>query len=294
MCKLAQTMTENEQQIAVIDILKLLDSGNLTDKQKTALTRDLQKHRRDLQAALTAVECDLKQLAQPKPSWPATAAKCHLLIRMFLSVRRRYGTIATLWLGVNEFLFDRLNGTATSLEFKGWKPGPTRGGGYESSNPVLLSRWLGRLPPSSLKGTFLDYGAGKGRALLIAARYGFRRAIGVEISRELCETAAKNLRICAGKHGNCTFEIHHGDAALFEVPDDVSVVYFFNPFGQDVLLAAIHRILASLHRVPRELYIVYLNPVLGDLVIAAGFVPVQGVTGESATFRYPVGPWPPA
>src|SRR5437870_12063396 len=38
---------------------------------------------------------------------------------------------------------------------------------------------------------FLDLGAGKGRVLLIAAEYGFRKIVGVEFSPRLCEYARR-------------------------------------------------------------------------------------------------------
>jgi SAM-dependent methyltransferase len=227
----------------------------------------------------------------PAIARPGLTVRLRLLLRMFLNVRSRYGTAGALWLGVNELLFDLLHGTATSLEFRRSERGHGPADSYESSNPVLLSRLLNRLPAHARKGAFLDYGAGKGRALLIAARHGFRMAIGIEISPELHATAVRNLRISSRRHLGCTFEVHRGDAAAFEIPDHVTVAYFFNPFGRDVMLAAIGRILESLRRTPREFHIVYLNPVLGDLLVASGFVPLRAPQGEGTIFRYSPAGW---
>src|SRR4051794_21977627 len=41
---------------------------------------------------------------------------------------------------------------------------------------------------------FVDYGSGKGRALLLAAEFPFRRAVGVEFSPELHEAALANFQ----------------------------------------------------------------------------------------------------
>src|SRR6188508_1333404 len=38
-------------------------------------------------------------------------------------------------------------------------------------------------------GIFVDFGSGKGRALLIAADYGFKRSVGIEFSPQLCAIA---------------------------------------------------------------------------------------------------------
>ena len=40
---------------------------------------------------------------------------------------------------------------------------------------------------------FVDFGSGKGRILLLASEYNFKRVVGVEISRQLCEMARRNV-----------------------------------------------------------------------------------------------------
>src|SRR5688572_3346622 len=42
---------------------------------------------------------------------------------------------------------------------------------------------------------FLDIGSGKGRVLLIASQYGFRKIVGIEFSPELCAIARKNVEV---------------------------------------------------------------------------------------------------
>src|SRR5579864_6223943 len=42
--------------------------------------------------------------------------------------------------------------------------------------------------------TFIDLGSGKGRAILLAQKYNFRRYIGVEFAKELHELAQANLQ----------------------------------------------------------------------------------------------------
>jgi hypothetical protein len=60
--------------VAAIDILNYLDLANLTDEQKAQLTRRLQRHRRELRAALDAVEQGLAQLGQG-PAQPPSGAR---------------------------------------------------------------------------------------------------------------------------------------------------------------------------------------------------------------------------
>src|SRR5262249_47553697 len=52
---------------------------------------------------------------------------------------------------------------------------------------------LERIPLEKSMSTFLDYGSGKGRAIIVAATLPFRRVIGIEISDRLLAIAEKNL-----------------------------------------------------------------------------------------------------
>ncbi len=41
---------------------------------------------------------------------------------------------------------------------------------------------------------FVDLGSGKGRALMLASQYGFRRVVGIDFSGELCTKARENMK----------------------------------------------------------------------------------------------------
>ena len=62
--------------------------------------------------------------------------------------------------------------------------------------------------------TFVDLGCGKGRALLLAADYGFRRLIGIDFVPELVSTAKSNCEKVGLKA-----ELIVGDAASFKFPE---------------------------------------------------------------------------
>ena len=47
--------------------------------------------------------------------------------------------------------------------------------------------------------TFVDYGSGKGRALIVAALYGFTKIIGIEFAKELCEISETNIQTMRSK-----------------------------------------------------------------------------------------------
>jgi SAM-dependent methyltransferase len=105
---------------------------------------------------------------------------------------------------------------------------------------------------------FLDYGSGKGRVLVAASTLPFRKVLGVEISERLVDIARGNLAHMKHRRA-ANVEVHHGDAALFPVPDDVNVVFFFNPFAGQTLTDVVHRIEQSLRSCPRDLFIIFFN-----------------------------------
>jgi len=105
---------------------------------------------------------------------------------------------------------------------------------------------------------FLDYGAGMGRVVVAAARRPFRRVIGVELSPDLAATARRNVERARRRLRCRDVEIVVQDAATYEPPDDVNVVFLFNPFGPPVLDAVMERLRASLEAHPRRMRILYL------------------------------------
>lgn len=114
---------------------------------------------------------------------------------------------------------------------------------------------------------FLDYGSGLGRAVLMAATLPFRRVIGIEYSAELSSLATKTLSRIRSKLPCQDVEFIHADAITYDVPADVTVIYFVNPFGGKVLVEVVKRIKQSLLDFPRNLRIVYFLPGQFDQVI---------------------------
>jgi SAM-dependent methyltransferase len=125
--------------------------------------------------------------------------------------------------------------------------------GYE-----FISWALKAIPFRTEDVVFLDYGCGKGRVLAAAATWPFRKVLGVEISGQLVEVARANL--ARMKHRRtAAIEVHHGDAAQFAIPDDVNVIFFFNPFVNQTLADVVDRIERSLWARPRDLFVIYFN-----------------------------------
>ena len=118
--------------------------------------------------------------------------------------------------------------------------------------------------------TFIDMGSGKGRMLLLAAELPFRRIVGVEFASDLNVIAQNNARSYRNPKQRCTnIESLNMDAAEYEFPNEPSLLYFFYPFHQMLMQAVIQNLDRSLSEHPRDVILVYLNPVLAGVVEAA-------------------------
>jgi SAM-dependent methyltransferase len=109
---------------------------------------------------------------------------------------------------------------------------------------------------------FLDYGCGKGRIVYQAAALPFGRVIGVEISPQLLDVARRNIERNLRRLACRDVELVCTDAANYEVPDDVTYVYMYNPFLGDVFRAALANLERSLERRPRRLRLIYVHPAM--------------------------------
>ena len=118
------------------------------------------------------------------------------------------------------------------------------------------------LPIRPGEDVFLDFGAGMGRAVVLAATYPFRKVIGVELVPELANIARENVRRIRPRLTCPEVEIHNTDARNFEIPPEVSVIYFWNPFGEEILASVFENIIRSFRKAPRDLTIVHLSPKL--------------------------------
>lgn len=108
--------------------------------------------------------------------------------------------------------------------------------------------------------TFVDYGSGKGKALMLASAYAFRRIVGVEFAPGLHEVAVKNLGGYRSPEQQCfTLEAVCADALDWEPPAEPLLCFFFNPFDDPTLERVISRVARSWRHTPRDIYLLYVN-----------------------------------
>jgi len=148
--------------------------------------------------------------------------------------------------------YDQLTGCDTSGMIHASRLGP-EAEDYQPVDPDVFRARLDRLPEELAAFTFVDIGCGKGRALLLAEEYPFRKIIGVEFSRKLAKIAAAN----AAKIGSQRISVVHTDAREFHFPPEPLVVFLYNPFSGEILRSIMKRLGSH----PSSLYILYVNPV---------------------------------
>ena len=119
--------------------------------------------------------------------------------------------------------------------------------------------------------SFVDVGAGKGRAALLAAELPFRRAIGVELNPHLARIAEQNVaRWRRATRSKTNLRILQEDAMRFRWPRPPLLVYLYNPFDCS-LLAQLAETLAGIAASRSGLVdLLYVNPTCTDTLTAQG------------------------
>src|SRR3954452_15334203 len=99
---------------------------------------------------------------------------------------------------------------------------------------------------------FINIGSGKGRMLIIASEFPFRRVIGVEIGRELAEAGARNADVIRAKFpARPAIESIHADGATYDFPHEALVVFLNQPFEAPVMRRFLENLERSTSEAPR-------------------------------------------
>jgi hypothetical protein len=131
---------------------------------------------------------------------------------------------------------------------------------YEPINPHAFHELM-RLAGNVEGRTFIDFGAGKGRAMLLAAESPLRKILGVEFAPQLVAVCRQNLSDYQNPKRRCwDIEIHEGDAAELVLPNEPLVLFFYNPFDAPVMARVVDNVRRSLEAQPRPVTVIYHTP----------------------------------
>jgi hypothetical protein len=135
---------------------------------------------------------------------------------------------------------------------------------YAPVNESLFRDAMNQLVIDHSRFTFIDLGSGKGKALLLASAFPFRKIIGVEFSSDLHRVALKNLEACTTPLSCRDIVSIHQDATTFVFPNDPLVILIFNPFIGKTMDEVLDNIESSARAVPREIFVIYMKPIMAD------------------------------
>lgn len=161
---------------------------------------------------------------------------------------------------------------------------------YQPTEPPLFREMIESLmqvtPTINLpEFTFIDIGSGKGRALLMASQYPFRRILGIELLPELHRVARENISKYKSDSQQC-FAIDSvlADGGEFALPAEPTVLYLFNPLPESGLVRMITNLEQSLREHPRPVFVLYHNPLLEHVLTRNGVITRIAGASEYAIF----------
>jgi hypothetical protein len=176
--------------------------------------------------------------------------------------RRRYGDVEYDWEhGVNT--------TSATVSWRNRLLGVFHSA-YQPTDPASFDEMLSAVPADATGFTFIDLGSGKGRTLMMASEYPFRRILGVELLPALNRVACENLQnYRRDKQQGSSMESICGDARDFQFPDEPLLVYLFHPLPEAGLRKVLENLEASIRRKGRPVFVLYHNPLLDHVLLAS-------------------------
>jgi len=195
---------------------------------------------------------------------PATIWRCaigpYTLLRHYLKNRRSYVTYKV------RDEFDLRYGIETSqrvhlTDLKIDSPNWIYADGYWPTPPEVFQDALSGLNSKHEDLVFIDFGSGKGRVLLMASEFPFRRIIGVEFSSELHAVAQQNILRYESATQKCRdITSVCADFTQFPIPPEPLFIFLYNPSSQEITTSFAESIARSLRERPRELWVFYVTP----------------------------------
>jgi SAM-dependent methyltransferase len=120
--------------------------------------------------------------------------------------------------------------------------------------------------PERRRYSFVDIGAGKGRAMLVASELGFRQVIGVELNPEMADIAERNVAQWTSSRAEdetaepvSPVRVVEMDALEFEFPAGPCVAFLFHPFEAPLLKRLLRRMETQFAKRPGQLDVLYVN-----------------------------------
>lgn len=189
------------------------------------------------------------------------------IINLIGLIFSKYGLKGAVTVLFKDVLSDYKNGIDTFLPV-------AREELFDESNVLLQNRYV----PSTYKvvddmldharaivdfsvSNFVDFGSGKGKVVIGAAKHNFKQVKGIEYSDRLHKIAINNITKLGLEDKTVLLNM---DATKYKPSEDDGVFYFFNPFMGDILDQVLKNIAETDNGGKRRVYL-YVNPVNDDI-----------------------------
>ncbi len=159
----------------------------------------------------------------------------------------------------------RTSGLVAGRHLKSGHPHDRHATAYYAVAPsvfqALVRRWQRSQPGWPMEEvSFIDVGAGMGRALLLAAELPFRQVVGVELNPTLARIARRNLTVWRTlDRARASMRIICGDAVDFPLPPGPCLAFLFNPFAAPVMRRLLTNWRRNLVGRAGQLDLIYVN-----------------------------------
>jgi len=172
--------------------------------------------------------------------------------------------------------FDDLCGTDTKLEM------PRPSGTHVPVSVRAFAAGMSAVRVRHEDFVFVDIGSGKGRALMLASAYPFKRCIGVELDPDWHAIAQKNLTLWHSPSQRCTdLRVFCADATTFDYPREDLFISYYNSLGPQGLVKLLDNLKQSVASHPRRIVFLYSCQDDGDEVVKHALLHVWGTQGDT-------------
>jgi len=156
---------------------------------------------------------------------------------------------------------------------------------YQPTDPALFHEMLQSLKIDFHDFTFIDIGSGKGRTLLMASDYPFRRIVGVELLPDLHRVAQANIAKYTSASQKCfAIESICADACDFVFPPEPLVIYLFNPLPESGLIRLLKNLENTVQQTRHPIFLLYHNPLLRWVLVSCTWLTIVGQTEQYSIF----------
>jgi len=98
---------------------------------------------------------------------------------------------------------------------------------YQASHYYILEKGFAYLKSINQNNNITDFGCGKGRALVVAAYFGFQNITGVDFAKALCISAEQNIRQAKLRYTSTVFNVVCDDVVNYKISTEQNVFFFF-------------------------------------------------------------------